>query len=569
MTYKIMSRIQFILVLSMLQFTAWTQIYNDHLGNGHTLGVESSSSSEDTVNIAPNSIIGPQYFPDEAAAVRFLQQASFGYNYSDVQDLTSQGINSWIDEQIALDYTSLDAEAIEVQNHRMADDSHLEVFINYPWWTKVFTDEDQLRMKTAYALSQILVVSSALRNNPAIPIRDYFDVLYTHAFGNFRDILFDVSIHEYMGDYLSFNGNERQNLVEGTFPDENYAREIMQLFTIGLNELNNDGTLKLDANGNIIPTYDIEDITQLAKVFTGLTGIGNTGFRMLAIESKHDNSPKEMIDGSVIPSSQTAFEDINQALDVLFNHANTGPFLAIRLIQQFVKSNPTPAYVNRVATVFNDNGEGVRGDLAAVIKAVLLDPEARDCEWADHETAGKLLQYPELFTIVMKVMNMSTPSDLYYMEERFVWGGNQQFLRASSVFNYFSPFFAEPTTVEPAGLVSPEFSDLSPNEAIEYFNSMRDVLNGRPFENNTNFSNDDPSFDISFEENLYDTQGVSAVIDHYNLLLCRNQMPESTQLIIEDAITEFEDNVNGYDSDDAVRDIVLFIATTAYFTVLN
>ena len=303
-----------------------------------------------------------------------------------------------------------------------------------------------------------------------------------------------------MGIYLSHFKNEKEDPEEGTLPDENYAREIMQLFTIGLLEMNNDGSLKLEEQGNTIPTYDITDVQELAKVFTGFSGGAwdlvkvpsnagkpltfNKGLNhydltvpMMMHEDRHDVGPKIMIDGSILPPNQTGLQDVNDAIDVLFHHPNVAPFFAIRLIQQLVKSNPSPEYINRVAMVFNDNGNGVRGDLEAVFKAVLTDPEARDCEWIDHPAAGRLLQPIERTVQLMKAFDVSVPSNLYWLRDRTLMYGKleQAFLYAPSVFNFFTPFYAENEFVAPNDMVSPEFQLLNATSTIHYLNEIEKI----------------------------------------------------------------------------------------------
>jgi len=260
------------------------------------------------------------------------------------------------------------------------------------FWRNALSGEDVLRQRVAFALSQIFVVSQA---NPDIKVRlasGYFDVLGRNAFGNFRTLLEEVSLSPAMGIYLSHLGNRKSDLATGRLPDENYAREIMQLFTIGLHELNQDGTVKLDpADGTPMETYGVADIQGLAKVFTGFSWAGpdTSGVRfvdrvvgisdryylpMQGYPQFHEPGPKSFL-GRTIDTTDPK-DSLKQALDILFNHPNVGPFFGRLMIQRLVTSNPSPAYVGRVAAAFANNGKGVRGDMQAVIRAVLLDPEA-------------------------------------------------------------------------------------------------------------------------------------------------------------------------------------------------
>jgi len=404
------------LILIFTLSTIYGQTYDSYFGKGNNIGVNVSSSSNDSIYNAQNSLNGTGYFPDEAGAARFLQQATFGANYSDIQNLSIMGIENWIDNQTA-------------------DFQQKNEFLSYTFYEMLMENPDVLRQKMAFALSQIFVISY---KNPAVDDESemnasYYDILYEGAFGNFRDILYDVTLHPAMGVYLSHYQNAKADLTTGTFPDENYAREVMQLFTIGLFELNNDGSHKKDGDGNSIATYSIDEIQELAKVFTGFAGgaridgttvLFTTGFSnvdktvaMGMYENYHDKTPKQMIDGTTLAANQNGMDDVNYVIDMLYNHDNVGPFISYRLIQQFVKSNPTPGYVNRVAKIFNNNGNGVRGDLAAVLKAILMDTEARDCSWIDNINSGKFLQPIDRFTTLFKAFNVTTPSGKYYLKD--------------------------------------------------------------------------------------------------------------------------------------------------------
>lgn len=269
----------------------------------------------------------------------------------------------------------------------------------WSWWQQVIDGPDPLRQRVALALSEIFVVSDnsdAVASNP-VGAASYYDMLLGDAFGNYRDILLDVTLHPVMGAYLSHLRNDKSDPRSGRYPDENYAREIMQLLSIGLFQLKQDGTLLRDGRGKPIPTYDNDDITELAKIFTGLSfdgpdrnfGSGAEAWTrpMRMYEEHHEPGPKRLIRGRHVPASQTGMQDISAAVDNLFRHPNVGPFIARRLIQRLVTSNPSPLYVQRAAAAFADDGHRVRGNMRAVISAILLDPEAR--AWP---TAGELAE---------------------------------------------------------------------------------------------------------------------------------------------------------------------------------
>jgi len=505
---------------SMQSVVLYAQTNNYYFGSGNNCGVNVSSSSVESSYDDMNTLTG--LHPKEAS--RFLAQAGFGGSYSDIQHLMQIGIDAWLIEQFtSINETYLNkynstytaAEAIIDPNNTSTTFDKYRHYATFSFYEKVLEDDDVLRNKAAFALSQIFVVST---NGDVLGVRgragaDYYDIFYQNAFLNFRNILEKVTLHTIMGHYLShFQNRKEETDANGitTYPDENYAREIMQLFTIGLYELNNDGTYKLDTNGERIPTYDIDDIKELAKVFTGLAGsqwIGggtidvniNANFYndlsqidmahpMAMFEAFHDIGPKVMIDGTTLPANQTGMQDIDGALDILFYHDNVGPFIALRLIQQMVKSNPTPAYINRVANAFNDNGNGVRGDMEAVFRAILTDVEARTCSCISNSQPGKLKQPLERIIHLLRAFEVSSPSGKLWLRDAplYARGLGQSFMGAPSVFNYFTPFYAEPSIVAPANMVSPEFQILNAVSAINYLNMIENSIIGiEAFQNQT------------------------------------------------------------------------------------
>lgn len=579
------------------------QTYTDYFGNGHQVGMTTSGSDTDGINDADNSVNGTELFPDLAGASRFLAQATLGYNYEEIEYITQIGIKEWMEEQFSVNNTSFRTEYQTIYDDAtgtlgVINDDERPEYMSYTFYEMVVKRPDFLRQKVAFALSQILVISARGNlGNEGFGNSDYYDILYQNAFGNYKDMLHEVTLHPCMGVYLSTYQNQRADFALGTYPDENYAREVMQLFTIGLHELNNDGTLKLDSDGHIIPTYNIVDIQELSKVFTGLAagaredgnapifttsrGAADLTADMAMYEFYHDKTEKVMINGTVLPYNQPGLQDINDALDILFNHPNVGPFLSIRLIQQLVKSNPTPAYVNRISTVFNNNGAGVRGDLRAVVEAILLDPEARDCAWIDHPQSGKLLQPIERMTNLFVAFDITSPSNRLYfkdaneLEEQL----GQAFLASPTVFNFFSPFYAEDSYVEPNEMVSPEFQILNTTSGIYYMNIIENALKSRPFSNRTILSSnqnglnnnnaDQPFLNFDDEINELSTNGVSAMLDRLNILLCRGQLSIRSKDIIENFITQNFSNVSNYDNEDAVRDAVYLIMASANYTILK
>ncbi|MCS6947360.1 MAG: DUF1800 domain-containing protein, partial [Steroidobacteraceae bacterium] len=290
----------------------------------------------------------------------------------------------------------------------------------------------------------------------------YYDLLLEHAFGNYRTLMETLTLSPAMGYYLSMLGNEKPDAIRNIRPDENYARELMQLFTIGLVELDTDGRVRRDANGQPIPIYDQQIIEGFAHVFTGWTFGGSPAWHqpsldwlrpMEPFEAYHDTGSKRLLRGVVIPAGGTARSDLAAALDNIFQHPNVGPFIAKQLIQRFVGSNPSPAYVERVARRFNDNGRGVRGDLGAVIKAILLDPEARGAPTL--ESQGKIKEPLLRLTALWRAYDARAANGRYVVPALdFLLG--QAPLAAPSVFNFFRPDHMPAGEFTELGLVAPE-----------------------------------------------------------------------------------------------------------------
>ena len=406
-----------------------------YLGAGNTDGIQVSASSSLMRTSAEHTIDGSGMDAKYMEATRFLAQATLGYEERHVEDVLLMGFEAWIDEQMlitpsdVLDVTNeilLTAKENFVNNVADPDDTDLAQFDEprvwhfYPaWWNAVINNEDLLRNRIALALSEIFVISfNSDLSDFGRGFASYYEMLLKHSFGNFRELMTDVTLHPCMGFYLSHLNNPRSDPENNIKPDENYAREIMQLFTIGLYQLAADGTRLKDSDGNDLATYDLEDVRELAKVFTGLGAREYSQFQleyfeeeemipppigfgigiyetsklvpMTMYEEWHEPGQKVILKDHVIPTGQTGMQDIEMALDILFNHQNVGPFISRRLIQHLVKSNPSPQYIARISGIFDDNGLGERGDLAAVVKAILLDEEARTCAWQQDASSGKL-----------------------------------------------------------------------------------------------------------------------------------------------------------------------------------
>ena len=437
----------------------------------------------------------------DVAAARFLTQATFGPTRPDMDRLKEIGIDAWITEQMAkpISYLSADTvaewEAVPQSGRGMNNARPGFHHRNSAWFKDVINGEDQLRQRVAFALSEIFVISieNAQIGNWENGVTAFYDVLMGEAFGDFRSLLERVTLQPSMGIYLSHLRSAKADPETGARPDENYAREVMQLFTIGLNELQPDGTLKLDDRGLPIATYNNGTIEEMAKVFTGWTfASANPNFDnqfrrsqrddvspMILFPQFHDDTEKTIVTGRILPAGQGGVADLRDTLDTLFEHPNTGPFISRRLIQRLVTSNPSPAYVYRVAQTFADNGQGGRGDMAAVVRAILTDYEARAPEIAATGSYGKLKEPILRFTGLIRLLPIAAADgrlDVQGMEALL----GQEPMRAPSVFNFFEPDFTRPGPLAASGLYAPEFQILTDTTAITAPNMYYNHIFGSP-----------------------------------------------------------------------------------------
>lgn len=428
---------------------------------------------------------------------RLLRQATFGATDEQVSRVDMLGIPAWVEEQLNapkssypdLPHVPLQALAdCDPQGKPPTDPAVICARDNYtlfPVQTRflqnAFTGQDQLRQRVAFALSQILVTSGTEVNH-AYGMARYQQMMLDHAFGNYRNLLQAMTLSPVMGRYLDMANSNKPDPARGISANENFARENLQLFTIGLYELNIDGTYKRAAQGALIPTYTQTTVENFARVFTGWTYPtvdGSQAVRnnqpnyvspMVAVENNHDTASKTLLNGAVLPAGQTALKDLNDAIDNIFNHANVAPFISKQLIQKLVGGSPSPAYVARVAAVFNNNGAGVRGDLKSVTSAILLDPEARgDIKMAANY--GHLLEPTLLVTNLMRGLNGR--SDGVYIS-RQLGGMSQNLFTSPSVFNYYPPDKALPAT----GSTAPEFAILNSTTVFNRANFISNVVMG-------------------------------------------------------------------------------------------
>ena len=454
----------------------------------------------------------------KAEAFQFLNQASFGATEAEASSVIAMRFERWIDDQMLKPASLQLPFMMTLPPPQFMGQLHTDrVDI---WFRNVLLNDDQLRQRVAFALSEIMVVSQlgALQARP-FAVAGYYDVLVENAFGNYRDLIEEVTLHPAMGVYLSMLGNRAPDPTRNIRPDENDARELMQLFSIGLVELNLDGSQKLDANNQPIPTYDQEIIEGFAHVFTGWTWAGSPSFGSGRVSNEHparpmelwpqfhDTGPKKLLNNVTLPAGQTGEQDLADALDNIFNHPNVAPFMAIRLIQRLTTSNPSPGYVRRVAQAFENNGSGVRGDLGAVVKAILLDPEARPA--MAMEIDGKLKEPLLRLTQLFKAYDATSESGRYPLIASYILFG-QGPLQSPSVFNFFSPFYAPPGEIRDSSLVAPELEI-----ATEYSNTLlTNYMFGQVFGlNHTNEDLNEDDIYINFQEEMDIADDIDALID--------------------------------------------------------
>ncbi len=433
----------------------------------------------------------------DAEAAKFLTQATFGPTDAEIDAVKTQGYSAYINAQMALQSSS---HQTYVEN-RLAQIRLTNATANLSpnqfyesFWLYGATGQAQLRERMKFALSQIFVISMNDSNIDVRGAASYYDMLGANAFGNYRTLLEQVSLHPMMGIYLTHLANQREDPTTGRSPDENYAREVMQLMSIGVFELNNDGTLRRDGQGNPIPTYTANDISQLAKVFTGFSwyhpnptnGTFFGGNRnadavvrpMIAYPQYHSITAKTFLGVTIPAGANDPAGDLRIALDTIFNHANVPPFICKQLIQRLVTSNPSPGYVSRCSAAFINNGSGTRGDLAAVVRTILLDAEARDINSASSATFGKIREPIVRMTNWMRAFGATSVSGNYLLNST---SGNtslgQSALASPSVFNFYRPGYVPPNTRAGAqNLTVPEFQIVDEVTVAGYANTMQTAI---------------------------------------------------------------------------------------------
>ncbi len=497
----------------------------------------------------------PVVSPEDAA--RFLDEATFGATDADIRHLSMIGYPAWLNEQFNMPVNPQEPgveQELIVNNPPCATNDVQcnaglfvqndadEWLVQDSFWQHALTANDQLRQRVIYAFTQLFVISSnnttSIQNMPRGEA-NYLDMLGKDAFGNFRQLLEDVTLSPMMGQFLSMLGNDKGNAT--TDPDENYAREVMQLLTIGLWQLNDDGSQKLDGSGNPIPTYSNTDVQGLAKVLTGFSwnvpgddsesawsncciyvgpGYGEDLLSMQTFPSHHSTLEKQFLGTDIPAGSSDPAADLKIALDTLFNHPNLPAFFSKQMIQHMVTSNPSPAYINRVAQVFKDDGTGVRGNLQAVITAILTDPEARDTATdVANPQFGKVREALIRYTEWARAFTAQSRTGSYAIgtTEDPIYGLGEMTLRSPSVFNWFAPGYVPPnTSISAAGLGAPEMEMTNVSSVVGYINYMQDAIGATATAGPDLFSS------YATEMSLASTP--DQLLDRINLLLMAGQM---------------------------------------------
>ncbi len=548
----------------------WVRINTTGAAGAEISGQLLATPAWQTAPVIPQAPPAPTIATDTAEAARFLTQASFGPTETSLAELTGNSYAQWIASQLALPPTLHQPGYIARRDQLLARNQSdgWQGPRNEVWWQRALTAPDQLRQRMAFALSQIFVISQfGALDASHEEVTLYYDMLLENSFGSYRDLLEEVTLSPVMGTYLSMIRNRKPDPLTGHEPDENYAREIMQLLSVGLSETHIDGSLKLDAEGMPVPTYTQDDTVGLAHIFTGWgphydpanpprwengdTPTPRDWFRygsdrknpMTLYAPEHDTSERVILGGNVIPAGTDGKQRLGQALDVIFNHPNVGPFMAKHLIQKFVTSNPSPGYIARVAAAFNDDGTGARGNLGATLKAVLLDYEARDpvprAGFSYGKSSEPLLRMARMFRAVPGILPRSEFGDPnYYFNTQYSLP-EQAPLLSPSVFNFFQPGYSNPGQVARNGLLSPEFQIFGETNALRQANQIFGALHWGVWTSERNASGDNHRFRFDFTAlvAILDTPGITRpeaqglLLDHLDGRLLFGRM--STELRAE------------------------------------
>ena len=502
--------------------------------------------------------------PTAVQASRFLTQATMGATSAEIAAVVSKGYEKWLDDQIAMPRATSHWDWLTSNGYAVAANINNETGFDPTMWRQMIAEPDQLRQRVGAALLDIMVVGigGVNLNWKQFAMAAYVDVLLDGAFGNFRALLDGITLNAALGSFLTFLNNRKANATTGAAPDENYARELMQLFTLGLYQLNMDGTVR--TNGGLpLETYGPADVSGLARVFTGLQLASTDGttparYRLPLVMNAglHESGTSTFLGASVSGDGTVA---IKAALDTIFAHPNVAPFVSKQLIQRLVTSNPSPAYVGRVAAVFADNGKGVRGDLAAVVRAILLDTDARSDAALTGANAGKLREPVLRLTGWARAFGATSPSNAWAIGDTSSTTSRlgQSMGRSQTVFNFFRPGYSPPNTaLSAAGLVAPEFQVTNEQTVIAYVNYMYSlILNGAG----------DTKAD--YTAILAKAGDSAALVDEVNTLLAAGQLSAGTVSAIRAAVDSIATTATNAAQNRVSSAILLTLASPDYLTV--
>jgi uncharacterized protein (DUF1800 family) len=499
--------------------------------------------------------------PTEAA--RFLDQTTFGPTAASIAQVQSIGLDAYLTQQFNTATTLLAPIPVSPLPAVCLSSTTAYPCAESEWWQTAITGQDQLRQRVAFALSEMFVVSTQSIPGQAIP--EFHNALANDAFGNFATIMKDVTLSPAMGGYLNMLNSAAP--ATGQIANENYARENMQLFTVGLYALNQDGTQQLDGTGAPIPSYTQAQVQAFARAYTGWTlatagGAAVTKFPnnsgdyddpMVAVAKYHDTTAKTLLNNTVLSAGGTAQQDLDGALANIFADSNVGPFVCTQLIQHLVTSTPSPAYVSRISAVFANNGSGVRGDMKAVIRAILMDAEARAGDTNASYNGGHLRE-PILFvTAMMRALNFTNTdaNGAYYNLSNYTTALGERPYRANSVFNFFPPNYVIPDTT----LNAPEFGNENSATSILQLSLADSIVNNKIG---------------SFTVDLSNTSalGVMAanpatLTDYLGMLFMHSQMPTNMRTAIINAITPLTSNAQ------RVRVAVYLVITSSQYKIIH
>lgn len=512
---------------------------------------------------ASSTVVDTLYGASMVTAARLLDQASFGPTADAIQHVQGVGVGGYLAEQFAQQPTLLapiptsPLPALCLANNSAYPCAESE------WWQTAITGSDQLRQRVAFALSEMFVVSTQSIPGQAIP--SFHNALATDAFGNFRTILTDVTLSPAMGGYLNMLNSAKPTGTQ--IANENYARELMQLFTLGLYKLNQDGTVQTDGQGSPIPAYTQAQVQAFARAYTGWTlanaaggtvtkfpnNSGDYSDPMVSVDSKHDITSKTLLDGTVLPAGQTARQDLDGALTNVFNNSNVGPFVCQQLIQHLVTSTPSPAYVSRVSAVFANNGSGVRGDMKAVITAILTDAEARAGDTSANFNGGHLREPILFLTAMMRGLgftNTDANSSWFSLSNQSA-KLNEEPYRSPSVFNFFPPEYVIPDTQ----LNAPEFGIENTASAVLRLSLADSIVNNRISGFAVDLSNTSAMGKLAAKP--------ADLVDTLSMLFMHSQMPDAMRTTIVNTITPLTNNAQ------RTRIAIYLVITSSQYKVIH